>query len=205
MSLNLLKWTASGVLALSVCALAVSSSLSADDKDKEKEEERKAVLAARTDVLKLANGGGGDPQAVAKKHMIEHVMRGFKLREKGGIGLGEKPEAITPDGIEAKILLWATKKLPTKQDLSKDSAAYVKGIEIVKTIADINEFYAPKEKKGDKDPVKWKKFNEDMKVASKSLIEALKATDPGKVKIAAGKLNQSCNDCHGIFRDDITP
>src|SRR5262245_15460973 len=41
---------------------------------------------------------------VAKKNEMGEVMHLFKLRTKGGVGAGPAAGAITPDGIEAKIM-----------------------------------------------------------------------------------------------------
>jgi cytochrome c556 len=41
----------------------------------------------------------------------------------------------------------------------------------------------------------------DMIESSESLKKAVQAGDTKAVKGAAGKLNQSCNECHGKFRD----
>ena len=37
--------------------------------------------------------------------------------------------------------------------------------------------------------------------AAVELAKAAKAKEPKGVKDAAGKLNTSCNNCHGVFRD----
>jgi cytochrome c556 len=194
MSLKFPHRLTSGVLVLSVCLLAVSSSYSADDPD-----EKKANKEAADAVLKLAKGSG-NAQDIAKKNQIEYVMHGFKLRNKGGIGVGAKAGAVTPDGIEAKIINLAKKALQ-KGDLAKEADGLTQAAKVTKAIADISEFYAPKEKKADKDPKEWKKYNDDMKMGADALIDAIKSGDPMKVKMAAGKLNQSCNECHGKFRD----
>jgi cytochrome c556 len=42
---------------------------------------------------------------------------------------------------------------------------------------------------------------EDMHKASDELIKALKDKKPEEVKKAANKLNGTCTECHGVFRD----
>ena len=55
---------------------------------------------------------------------------------------------------------------------------------------------------GKKDPAKWKAMTKDMYESSQELIKALKAKDTNAIKTAANKLNGTCTDCHGDFRDD---
>jgi soluble cytochrome b562 len=211
MSLNTLRWAASGVLALCICLLAGPLVSSADDTDKkEREKNIKNDKAAADDVIKLADGGGV-AKDLAKKHEIGHVMHGFKLRTKdgmppingrAGIGVGDKPGAIEPDGIEAKIINLSKKKPMSKAELTKEADALVKAAKITRAIAEINEFYTPEKKMGDKDPKDYRKYNQDMIKGSDDLIDAIKKGDPMQVKKVASKLNQSCNDCHGKFRDN---
>lgn len=192
MSIHMSKWVACGALTLGVCLLAGVASRGADDDKKLQAEVNKAVIA-------LAEGKG-DAKDLAKKYAIENVMRSLKLRDKGGIGIG-KTKGTGPDGIEARLINLG-KKAPTKGDLSKQGDDLTKAAEIVVAIGKISEYYAPKEKKGDKDPKVWKKYNEEMIKNSKDLVDAIKSADGMQVKAAATKVNQACNECHSIFRDN---
>jgi cytochrome c556 len=57
-------------------------------------------------------------------------------------------------------------------------------------------------KMGDKDPKDWAKWMQDMKDSAKALADAAKAGNAKDVKSASSKLNASCNNCHGVFRDN---
>jgi hypothetical protein len=195
----------SALLALGLAGLAVSSSLRAADKDSDKKEKEKLIAAAR-EIITQTYGKSPDDQKkeapeLAKKYDIGHVMHAaFKPRDKGGLGIGAKPDAILPDSIELKIMALA-KKAPTKAALTKEADDLVKAIEITRTIAEINTYWVPKKKEPGKDPKDWTKFNEDMKKGSEELIKALKSGDPAAVNKAATNLNSSCVNCHGVFRD----
>jgi hypothetical protein len=182
-----------GALTLGLCLLAGVSGLAADDDDK------KAAAEARQAVVDLANGKG-NPKAIADKYEIEDVMRVFKPRDKRGLGVGPKPGAITPDGIEAKWINMGKGKGPSKVELTRDLAALVQAAQVTRAVGEINEHYASKS--GQKDPKKYKQLNEDMIKCSKELIDAFKTADPKIVKTAVNKLNQSCNECHTMFRDN---
>ena len=162
-------------------------------------EDAKEVNAA---VSKMV-GKNPDAKAIAelaKKYSLDELMHVFKLRTKGGLGVGETAGAITPDGIEAK-LQGLQKKEADKADLAKNGKAYATIGEVSLVLAEISEAFTPKDKKGEKDPKKWKEFVEKMRVGSKDLITASNKSDAKGLKKAAKVLNDSCIECHSIFRD----
>jgi len=162
-------------------------------------EDAKEVNAA---VSKMV-GKNPDAKAIAelaKKYSLDELMHVFKFRAKGGLGVGETAGAITPDGIEAK-LQGLLKKEADKADLAKNGKAYATIGEVSLILAEISEAHTPKDKKGEKDPKKWKEFVEKMRMGSKDLITASNKSDAKGLKKAAKELNDSCIECHGIFRD----
>jgi len=171
-----------------------------DDKGANGDVKKQADEVGKKGWDELAKAG----QPIAKKHELLDVMNGFKLRKPGakiqGIGIGDKPGAITPDGIEAKIINMARRVTPAdlknEKDLSRmtDVAAAIASIAVNQSPVD-----APM---GAKTPAKWKELMQDMYKASRDLNDALKSKSTDNVKKAASNLNKSCNDCHSIFRDD---
>jgi hypothetical protein len=194
------------VLVFGVWSLTASPSLQAQDKKDKKETPE--VKEAREAILKLADLASKPEElkkqaaAVAAKKMdLEDIMTVFKPREKHGVGVG-KPKEITPDGIEQKIIALGKNRPMAKMDLTKQGPALVRMGEITLAIGEVAEHYAPKERKGDKDPKEWKRTNDDMLKFSKALIEAAKKEDPAALKAAAQSLNNSCAACHAKFRDN---
>jgi hypothetical protein len=198
------RWAAFAALALVAGLLLTSPArgVPGDDVDP------KAVAAAQKAVLELA-GKLGDKEMgekakkLATDHDIKLTMRGaFKPRSQGGVGVGAgAPPFGMKDGIELAIIDMAVKKdNPGKSVLEKNNADLIKLAEIVQTMAEINHFYKPKPAPK-KNPKDWERFNDDMKAASKDLLEAIKARDQKRVTDAARKLNTSCTECHGVFRD----
>ena len=61
----------------------------------------------------------------------------------------------------------------------------------------------PKKNLPGKDPKDWKKWSEEMVKAAKEFEKAAKGGDAKTIKEAAVKLNSSCVDCHGTFRDSV--
>src|SRR5438270_111018 len=104
-------WTASAlVLVLGMWLVTVVDTRSAAAAD-----DPKAAI------LKLAEGQG-DPEAIAKSGDLGDFMNLFKPRTKKGIGVGDKPGAVIPDGIEAKLM--GLNKRVDPADVTKNAAAY---------------------------------------------------------------------------------
>jgi hypothetical protein len=137
--------------------------------------------------------------AIAKTFELDEVMNLMKLRSKKGLGVGPKPGAISPDGIEAKLMPLARKVL-TKKQLDNESDAIA---EMAYVIAAIGEIAAhspmPKGKKGGR-MEDWVDWSKDMRKLGVELAKAAKARNAKDIKGLSSKLNSNCNTCHGIFR-----
>jgi hypothetical protein len=187
------------VLALGVCLLSAVGPGRADEKEK------KDIIDA---VNKMADSfQKGDKDALKKQTEdlckgapLEGIMELLKLRTKDGLGVGAKPGAIQPDGIEAKVQALAKKEL-TAQDLTQQAADLEKMAYIIGAVSQAADYNTPKKKVGEKDPKDWKSWTDDMQSATGDLAKAIKAKNPKDIKTAASKLNGSCNNCHGVFRD----
>jgi hypothetical protein len=191
------------LLALSI---AFAGALRADDD--EDEALKKAVAAAQGPVLKLAQSLDAKDfhakaEELAKEHKMAAVMRQFKPRSKGGVGIGDNPGAVIPDHIELKIIKWS-EKAPGKAELTKFNAELIKMAQVTRAIAETTPFWVPKDKKPGMDPKDWLKYSETMQKSADDLIAALKEKEPDakKIQTIATKLHSSCTDCHGKFRDN---
>lgn len=186
-------------------------SMAADDEKKDNKEVVEAITKQAEEMTKKDwSAATKEGEGIAKKHMLEDIMNLMKLRRKdpkgggfvGGVGLGTKPGAVSPDGIEAKIINLTKNPMPLAT-LNKQSAELIRMAEITAAIASATVHLSPVEKKmGQKDPAKWKELMKDMHGASLDLIDAVKKKDAAGVKKMANKLNGTCTECHGIFRDD---
>jgi cytochrome c556 len=136
-----------------------------------------------------------------KKLDLLEAMSLLKLRTREGLGVG--PAGAFPpneDGIEAKIIGLAKREMKPA-DLKKHAADLKKAAYISAALTYVSEANTPTRKVGDKDPKDWTKFTEEMKKGSMDLATAIEKGDPAEVKKVAAKLNSSCNNCHGIFRE----
>jgi cytochrome c556 len=166
-----------------------------------------ANAAAQEALNKLSNnlGNAGMAQGIAKDVDIADTMHLFKPRNKGGFGIGPKPPDLKDnikDSIELTIIDLANDKKGFDKDVvNKYGADLVKAAKQTQAIAEVNTYYAPTMKKGDKDPKDWKQFNDEMKAGAADLAKAAQAKDAAGVKAAANKLNNACVKCHEKFRD----
>jgi hypothetical protein len=140
-------------------------------------------------------------EALAKKHEDVHeVMDLFKKRKKGEFGVGDKPGAIVPDGIELKLLEMG-RDAPTAAQAAKESAALQR---MAYRTAAIVEFALAKGPPGpDKDGATKKLWVESSKAGRDAALELAKAArekSPAALKAAAVKVTTSCNNCHAEWR-----
>ncbi|HKB37961.1 MAG TPA: cytochrome c [Gemmataceae bacterium] len=151
-----------------------------------------------------------DGEAIAKKHSgpngLTDVMSVFKLRRMDkeakviGIGVGDKPGAIVPDGIEAKIINLSRNATPA--DMTK-VADLKRMTEIAAAVASVAT-HMPNEKarKTKEDIKKWQENFKGMHEGALELIKALESKNRVQVKAAAMKLHGTCTKCHSDYRDD---
>ena len=192
------KWTACAVLALTLCGVSARICRGDDDDDEKKLKE--AVTAAKKAILEKLDGPV-DPPKLAKEHKMEATMRLFKPKSKGGIGVGDLTKASHKDSIELLIRDY-TIKSPTKAEVEKYNKDLVKSAQIAALIAEMTPYWAPTKDSGAKTKAKWLELTKEMKGGSADLIAAAKAKDEKAVATAAMRLNNSCAECHKIFRDD---
>jgi hypothetical protein len=188
------------VLSLAIGLLAVADSGAADDKADLRATVQKLADAIQKKDMDQANKLA---QQLAKGD-LEDVMHLMNKRDTAGkakvFGIGKKPGAITPDGIEAMIQN-LSKRPKSQAQLNKESSALedmgyrIAGIAAV-AHAKPPEKDEPKKKKAD-----WMEWSTEMEKTAIALADAAKAKKPVDVRNAAAKLNTNCNNCHAAFRD----
>lgn len=180
-----------GCLAAGLWLLTARAGGAADEKAAQEAVFKVADLLAKND----QEGAKKEAAAVAKKFELDEIMALFKLRAKKGLGVGPKG-AIKPDGIEALFQNMEKKGPPQKDAPAVERSAYISA-----AIAMIAVDKCPVQKKEkDKDPKEWKQWCEDMRKGSLELAAALKDYKPADIKSTVKKLNESCINCHGPFR-----
>jgi hypothetical protein len=214
------RWLAP--LAISMLGLgvlvAVNPGVAADKDEKISPEQKAAREQALESVQQIADMLGDDKKAediqkkakeLSEKMMkadfgvqaVEPIMAPLKLRSKGGMGIGAKAGVYDPDGIEAKIIGLAKKKLTTTE-LTKQADDIAKLAKITAAVAEVSELHKPEKKVGDKKPEDWAKWSKEMRDSAIELANQAKAPKPDAdtIKKTATKLNGTCTDCHDKFR-----
>lgn len=188
---HLSGWLLAGAL-LAAGAVAFSSrGTAADDK------EIRDAVNKMADAIEKFDGSAAQRGAQAlQKADLDVIMEIFKLRSKGGLGLGAA-NSIKPDGIEAKIQA-LDKTAPTPKEAESDSAALTRAGYIAAAIAQAVVNKVPTDKK--KQEAQWKMMANEMSKAGMDFATAAKSKDAAKLHKAAKDLNNSCIKCHDVFR-----
>ncbi len=142
---------------------------------------------------------------IEKKDLdLEDVMHLMAKRDPAGkakvFGVGKKPGAIVPDGIEAKVQNMGKKPLPQTQ-IDKESADLAEMAYRIAAIAEVAQARTPEKDEPKKKKKDWVEWSADMKKTALELADAAKAKKPVDIKNTVAKLNSTCNTCHGVFRD----
>lgn len=190
-------WFAGTMVAAVTGALALSGTSGAGDSKALKDNIDKIATA-----LQKGDQEGAKKQAEALAKKLEDVVEAmdlFKPRKKEGYGVGDKPGAINPDGIE-QMLLKVGRDAPAAGFLNKESAALEQmGYRIAALGMIANAKGAPKV--GAKGTAKdWNGWSNDTVAGGLAIAAAAKAKGGADVKSAASKLNNACNSCHTVFR-----
>src|SRR5262249_20179893 len=98
-------------LALGVGLLVSRPGNAADDKSLPDGVQKVAAALEKKDTA----GAKKLAEEIAKKVQMDDLMHLYALRTKKGLGVGGKAGAVSPDGIERKLMDLAKKPLDTKQ------------------------------------------------------------------------------------------
>ncbi len=183
-----------GVAGLAVLALWPADQGAASDVN------RMADALARKDYAALKE----DAERVAKKYAYNRpLMKVFRPRtaKGGGLGVGTKPGAIQPDGIEDKIKALA-RTVPSAAELEEQGDALVRMAEVTAAVAEVTRLKCEvHQKAGRLNPKDWERWSDAMRQSSLELAEAVRTRDGTRVTALAAKLHVTCTSCHRIFRE----
>jgi hypothetical protein len=189
------------VLSLAIGFLVVASSGAADDKA-----DLRSIVQRIADAIEKKDMDQAKQlaQQVAKGNDLEDVMHLMNKRDPAGkakvFGVGKKPGAISPDGIEAKVQNLGKKAKP-QPEINKESPALVEMAYRIAAIAEVAHAKPPEKDEPKKKKSDWTEWSSDMKKTAIEMADAAKAKKPTDIKNAAAKLNTTCNTCHAAFRD----
>jgi soluble cytochrome b562 len=169
---------------------------------------RAGDVDVKGDIIKIAKALEKNDKGIAKKN-VEALAKGiddvydmmwlFKPRAKKGLGVGPKPGAVTPDGIELKLISLGRDSLGAAT-LNKEARAIEEMAYVAAAIAQVTIAKVPPKDEGKKKRKDWIEWSTDMHDTALKLAQAAKMKAAGDVKTLASKLNNACNSCHSVFR-----
>jgi cytochrome c556 len=136
-----------------------------------------------------------------KKNNLDAIMGVCGLRNLGGLGVGDKPGAIKPDGIEKKVEGLGKKALLPNQ-LKDEAPAIAKMAWEIAAINEITIAHTPDKDMGQAKKKTWTDSAKDLQIAALELATAAEAKtlDPKTVQKAASRVDNNCQKCHGEWR-----
>ncbi len=187
--------------ALAAALVALAALYSAGPGAASDEKETRDAVGKIADALRKGDKDGAVKLAGALAQnldSVEEAMDLFKLRKKGGFGVG-KAGSVTPDGIELKLLALDKRGLAAAA-LANEAAALEEMAYRIAAVAEVARLKPPARDEGKKLKKNWLSWAEDMKAGSLKLAEAAQTKTAAGIKTAAAKIVAACNACHGDFR-----
>jgi hypothetical protein len=139
-------------------------------------------------------------EELANSGELLDVMNTLQKRDRAGkrlvFGVGKEPGS----GIEAKIISLSKKPQPQRA-IDRESADLAAMAYRVAAIAEVAKLKAPEKDEGMKKKKDWLEWSDEMRKSAEEFAEATKAKNPAAIKNAAARLNSSCNNCHGVFKN----
>jgi hypothetical protein len=189
-----------GLVALS-CGWVLLSARADDDDDK----------AIHDGVLKIAAAlEKGDKAsapklaaAIAKKVEeagdVMDLMAVRKKDGKGGLGVGNKPGAIVPDGIE-QMLISLGRDGRSSAKAEKEAEALEQMAYRIAAVMEVALQKTPDKAVGAKTPKLWRESATMARNAALELAAAARQKSGAALRTAAAKVNTGCNNCHSEFK-----
>lgn len=136
-----------------------------------------------------------------KKNNLDAIMAVCGLRNLGGLGVGDKPGAIKPDGIEKKVEALAKKALLPTQ-LKDEAPAIAKMAYEIAAVNELTILHTPDKDMGQAKKKTWVESTKDLQAAALELAGAASANapDPKAIQKAAARVDTNCQKCHAEWR-----
>lgn len=124
----------------------------------------------------------------------------FRLKERGGAGIGSAAQAGHKNSIDDLVRDWAGRKPPTQKELDAHRMDLVRTARVLQTLAEMAphrvDIYIPKNDEKRKE--QWFKVAADFKVVTGEFREALEQADVTRTRNIAVKLHKTCMACHQV-------
>jgi Cytochrome C' len=136
---------------------------------------------------------------LSKEMDLDEAEGIMKQRPRGGLGFDSKPGAPR-DSIELRLIQIGRVGIKDGE-LKAQADDLTRAALVISAQSVMLDVYTPDKKVGNKDPKDWQKYTSEMREGAKDLRDAAKHQEPAAVKKAALRVQNSCIECHTIFRD----
>src|SRR5262245_47277395 len=124
----------------------------------------------------------------------------FRLKERGGAGIGSAAQAGHKNSIDDLVRDWAGRKPPTQKELDAHQMDLVRTARVLQTLAELAphrvEIYVPKTDA--KRTAAWFQASANFKTVTGEFRDALEKADLAKTRVTAVKLQKACAGCHQV-------
>jgi len=138
-----------------------------------------------------------DGRKIAEEKNLFDLHTLFTVRRPGvtrsGLGVGESPGAVTPDGIEAKLYRLARRRL-TALEMTAEGKALARMGDVTAAIAAVTASQGEEARRVP--PARWQQLSKEMYVEARAFRDAVRANDLAKVQQSAAQLAGVCSQCH---------
>ena len=137
---------------------------------------------------------------IVREHDSEHISSVFKIKKKGGLGIGKLTEiANTPDGIGVLMSRLSSRRTITEAEIEKYADDYRRVAKVLQAMAEVAPHRATKRvQKSAKLTAEWNEVTSEFKEGASSFRKAVDEIDPKMLRLAAGKLSNTCCHCHEL-------
>ncbi|GIW81137.1 MAG: hypothetical protein KatS3mg105_2944 [Gemmatales bacterium] len=188
-----------GLFCAAATAVYVFTAKADEESDKLKKPIRELAAAIAKDPKNKSLAKMAEKIAKMEAAEIDLIMVLFKLRSKGGLGVGDKPDSVKPDGIEQAIIA-LDRKPPSSTALKENAKAWA---QMAYDTAAITKVIYNKHGLNKKKEIEtWTKYCKEMEAKAIEFAKACTAKDatPASIQKAARALNNVCLNCHNDFR-----
>lgn len=190
------------LLAVSVLGLGLGYSTFGQPATMSEDDKR---VSAQSAILKLgdsldAKDVADQARKIVKEHASEDISSVFKMRTKGGLGIGKLTEVeSTGDGVERLIMKLRARRTISEAEIEKYSADYLRVAKIMQAMAELAPFRAPLVvQRNAKQSQEWREVATEFKDGALAFRKAVDERDPKKLRLAALKMNDTCCHCHEL-------
>jgi hypothetical protein len=136
---------------------------------------------------------------IVKDHASEDISSVFRRKNAGGLGIGQAVEAGHQDSIERLVMDFSRKKNTTEAELERYQTEYLRVAKVLQTMAQLAPHRATERVRKDAKLYKeWLDVAAEFKEGTAGFRTAVEEKDPKKVRLAAGKMLDTCCHCHGL-------